>query len=57
MRGAAVIDDSDARALLQAVGMKSNYAQPFFVHWDTLLDTRMTRADIEHRRQSRQKQS
>lgn len=57
MRGAAVIDDSDAGALLQAVGMKSNYAQPFFVHWDTLLDTRMTRADIEHRRQSRQKQS
>lgn len=39
----------------QAIGMKSNYAQPFFVHWDTLLDTKMTRADIQQRRQSRKK--
>lgn len=37
--------------------MKSNYAQPFFVHWDTLLDTKMTRADMEQRRLSRKKQS
>ncbi|KAF8952414.1 sphingosine hydroxylase [Flammula alnicola] len=35
----------------QVIGIKSNFAQPFFVHWDTLLGTRMTRQDINHRRQ------
>ncbi|KAF8885039.1 hypothetical protein BD779DRAFT_1612046 [Infundibulicybe gibba] len=35
----------------QVIGIKSNFAQPFFVHWDTLLGTRMTRRDIELRRQ------
>ncbi|PPQ94640.1 hypothetical protein CVT25_009371 [Psilocybe cyanescens] len=35
----------------QVIGIKSNFAQPFFVHWDTLLGTRMTRQDIERRRQ------
>ncbi|KAI0833784.1 sphingosine hydroxylase [Trametes gibbosa] len=34
----------------QAIGMKSNFSQPFFVHWDVLLGTRMTRKDIEARR-------
>ncbi|KAF9449950.1 sphingosine hydroxylase [Macrolepiota fuliginosa MF-IS2] len=34
----------------QAVGIKSNFAQPFFVHWDTLLGTRMTRDDVERRK-------
>ncbi|KAH9479614.1 Sphingolipid C4-hydroxylase SUR2 [Psilocybe cubensis] len=35
----------------QVIGIKSNFAQPFFVHWDILLGTRMTRQDIERRRQ------
>ncbi|KAG6827701.1 hypothetical protein H0H92_010702 [Tricholoma furcatifolium] len=35
----------------QAIGIKSNFSQPFFVHWDTLLGTRMTRRDIEIRKQ------
>jgi len=39
------------RPMLQIVGIKSNFAQPFFIHWDTLLGTRMTREDIERRRQ------
>lgn len=33
----------------QAIGIKSNFAQPFFVHWDALLGTRLTRQDIQHR--------
>ncbi|KAH6916208.1 sphingosine hydroxylase [Coprinopsis sp. MPI-PUGE-AT-0042] len=37
----------------QVIGIKSNFAQPFFVHWDTLLGTRMTREDIQRRRESR----
>ena len=37
--------------LFKTIGIKSNFAQPFFVHWDALLGTRMTRKDIErHRR-------
>ncbi|KAI0726756.1 sphingosine hydroxylase [Fomitopsis betulina] len=39
----------------QVIGIKSNFAQPFFVHWDTLLGTRMTRQDIEERRKSQKK--
>ncbi|KAG2337672.1 hypothetical protein BDR05DRAFT_1004845 [Suillus weaverae] len=35
----------------QAVGFKSNFALPFFVHWDVILGTRMTREDIQERRQ------
>ncbi|KAG2072775.1 hypothetical protein BDR04DRAFT_1095874 [Suillus decipiens] len=34
----------------QAIGLKSNFAQPFFIHWDVLLGTRMTREDIEEHR-------
>ncbi|KIY52906.1 hypothetical protein FISHEDRAFT_34182 [Fistulina hepatica ATCC 64428] len=33
----------------QSVGIKYNYAQPFFVHWDTILHTRMTREEMERR--------
>ncbi|KZT70735.1 hypothetical protein DAEQUDRAFT_688586, partial [Daedalea quercina L-15889] len=36
----------------QVIGIKSNFAQPFFVHWDAILGTRMTRKDIEDRRMS-----
>jgi sphinganine C4-monooxygenase len=46
--------DSD-RSTPQVIGTKSNFAQPFFVHWDTLLGTRMTREDIERRRQKQSK--
>jgi sphinganine C4-monooxygenase len=34
----------------QAIGIKSNFSQPFFVHWDSLLGTRMTREEIQERR-------
>lgn len=34
----------------QIIGIKSNFAQPFFIHWDVILGTRMTRQDIEVRR-------
>jgi len=34
----------------QVIGIKSNFSQPFFVHWDVLLGTRMTRQDIEARK-------
>ncbi|KAI0704365.1 sphingosine hydroxylase [Cytidiella melzeri] len=34
----------------QVIGIKSNFAQPFFIHWDVWLGTRMTRQDIEARR-------
>ncbi|KAJ3505812.1 hypothetical protein NLJ89_g7222 [Agrocybe chaxingu] len=39
----------------QSGGIKSNFAQPFFVHWDTLLGTRMTREELEKRRQKSRK--
>ncbi|KAJ7911915.1 fatty acid hydroxylase superfamily-domain-containing protein [Mycena leptocephala] len=35
----------------QNLGMKSNFSAPFFVHWDILLGTYMTREEIELRRQ------
>jgi len=35
----------------QVIGIKSNFSQPFFMHWDVLLGTRMTRQDIEARKQ------
>jgi len=34
----------------QTIGIKSNFAQPFFVHWDALLGTKMTREEMEARR-------
>ncbi|EIW79164.1 hypothetical protein CONPUDRAFT_83448 [Coniophora puteana RWD-64-598 SS2] len=34
----------------QKIGIKSNFSQPFFIHWDAILGTRMTRKDIEDRR-------
>jgi sphinganine C4-monooxygenase len=39
----------------QVIGIKSNFSQPFFVHWDVILGTRMTRKDIELRKQKAQK--
>ncbi|KAG6897392.1 hypothetical protein C0992_002055 [Termitomyces sp. T32_za158] len=35
----------------QVIGIKSNFSQPFFVHWDVLCGTRMTRRDIELRKE------
>jgi len=35
----------------QMIGIKSNFSQPFFIHWDVILGTRMTRKDIARRRQ------
>ncbi|THV00510.1 hypothetical protein K435DRAFT_657037, partial [Dendrothele bispora CBS 962.96] len=34
----------------QQIGIKSNFARPFFIHWDVLLGTRMTREELELRR-------
>ncbi|KIJ20767.1 hypothetical protein PAXINDRAFT_106468 [Paxillus involutus ATCC 200175] len=34
----------------QTIGIKSNFSQPFFIHWDAILGTRMTRKDIEERK-------
>ncbi|KAJ6518649.1 sphingosine hydroxylase [Mycena sanguinolenta] len=38
--------------LFQQIGIKSNFAQPFFVHWDVLLGTQMTRQEMERRKQN-----
>ncbi|KAF7308703.1 Sphingosine hydroxylase [Mycena chlorophos] len=34
----------------QKIGIKSNFAQPFFMHWDRVLGTEMTREQLEERR-------
>jgi sphinganine C4-monooxygenase len=34
----------------QVIGIKSNFSQPFFIHWDTILGTRMTRSELEARK-------
>ena len=34
----------------QIIGIKSNFSQPWFIHWDVILGTRMTRQEIEARR-------
>lgn len=39
----------DVELVLQIAGIKSNYSQPFFIHWDTILGTRMTREELESR--------
>jgi len=36
----------------QLIGIKNNFSQPFFVHWDSLLGTEMTREELESRRQA-----
>ncbi|KAG6856572.1 hypothetical protein H0H87_003072 [Tephrocybe sp. NHM501043] len=41
----------------QVIGIKANFSQPFFVHWDSILGTRMTRRDIELRRQKQAQKS
>ncbi|ESK96399.1 sphingosine hydroxylase [Moniliophthora roreri MCA 2997] len=40
----------------QVIGIKSNFAQPFFIHWDVLLGTRMTREELESRKRKRGKE-
>ncbi|KAF9268971.1 hypothetical protein L218DRAFT_953534 [Marasmius fiardii PR-910] len=39
----------------QIIGIKSNFSQPFFVHWDVLLGTRMTREEFEARKNKSKK--
>ncbi|KAJ3755097.1 fatty acid hydroxylase superfamily-domain-containing protein, partial [Lentinula raphanica] len=34
----------------QVIGIKSNFSQPFFIHWDSILGTRMTRQELESRK-------
>ncbi|KAH9946525.1 sphingosine hydroxylase [Amylocystis lapponica] len=41
----------------QIIGIKSNFSQPFFIHWDAILGTRMTRQDIALRRSKQQQKA
>jgi sphinganine C4-monooxygenase len=41
----------------QIIGIKSNFSQPCFIHWDVLLGTRMTRKDIELRKKAQKEKS
>jgi sphinganine C4-monooxygenase len=41
----------------QTFGMKSNFSQSFFLHWDVIMGTRLTRQDVEQRRQQRKAKS
>ncbi|KAF8574269.1 hypothetical protein K439DRAFT_1642324 [Ramaria rubella] len=34
----------------QTAGIKSNFSQPYFIHWDVILGTRMTREELDIRR-------
>jgi sphinganine C4-monooxygenase len=40
----------------QVIGIKSNFSQPFFIHWDAILGTRMSREELERRKQRTKKQ-
>jgi sphinganine C4-monooxygenase len=33
----------------QKAGIKSNFSQPFFIHWDVFFGTRMSRDTLERR--------
>lgn len=35
----------------QAIGIKYNFAQPWWIHWDVWLGTRLTREDLARRRE------
>jgi len=39
----------------QAIGIKNNFSQPFFVHWDKFLGTELTREQMEERRRARRR--
>jgi len=39
----ARVADGRASSSPQHAGIKYNFSQPFFIHWDTILGTRMTR--------------
>ncbi|KAG6902340.1 hypothetical protein C0995_001377 [Termitomyces sp. Mi166 len=52
----AVARGSDCAAA-DVIGIKSNFSQPFFVHWDVICDTRMTRRDIELRKEKQTKKT
>ncbi|KAI5122305.1 hypothetical protein M0805_002381 [Coniferiporia weirii] len=41
----------------QIIGIKSNFAQPFFIHWDVILGTRMTRETLEQKRRRMKEKS
>lgn len=43
--------------MLQTVGIKHNFAQPFFIHWDVILGTRMTREEMERRKYKKEQHS
>jgi sphinganine C4-monooxygenase len=35
---------------VQPFGLKSNFSQPFFIHFDVFFGTRLTRTDIASRK-------
>jgi sphinganine C4-monooxygenase len=39
----------------QTIGIKKNFAQPFFIHWDSIVGTRMTRKDVAEAHAKRDK--
>ncbi|KAF8324514.1 sphingosine hydroxylase [Amanita rubescens] len=39
----------------QVIGIKFNYSQPFFMHWDVILGTRLTHQEADRRRESRKR--
>jgi len=39
----------------QVIGIKKNFSQPFFIHWDAIMGTRMTRKDIADSQAKRDK--
>ncbi|KAK0490695.1 sphingosine hydroxylase [Armillaria novae-zelandiae] len=41
----------------QTVGIKHNFAQPFFIHWDVILGTRMTREEMNRRKYKKEEYS
>ena len=50
LRPVSCVSPQSSNVALQHIGIKHNFSQPFFIHWDAILGTRMTRQDIELRR-------
>ena len=56
LRPVSCVSPQSSNVALQHIGIKHNFSQPFFIHWDAILGTRMTRQDMERRRKQGEKQ-
>ena len=56
LRPVSCVSPQSSNVTLQHIGIKHNFSQPFFIHWDAILGTRMTRQDMERRRKQSEKQ-